>query len=55
LIDILDAPFPFIIGILIEPSLNLEYLDIENEVIRINLDEGQVITPLEILMQSSMP
>jgi hypothetical protein len=36
MIDILDAPFPYIIGI--EPSLNLEYLDIENEVIRINLD-----------------
>lgn len=47
MIDILDAPFPFIIGI--EPIHDSEYLDIENDVIRINLDLGQVTTPEEIL------
>lgn len=48
MIDILDAPFPYLIGV--EPNCNLEMVDIQNEVIRVELDYGQVITPVDVLM-----
>jgi hypothetical protein len=47
MIDILDAPFPFIIGI--DSMHDSSYLDFE-DVIRIDLDVGQVTTPEEILL-----
>jgi hypothetical protein len=47
MIDILDAPFPYFIGI--EPNVGLEMFDLEKEVIVIELDHGQVITPLDML------
>ena len=52
MIDILDAPFPFIIGV--DACHDSSYLDFE-DVIRIDLDVGQVTTPEEILLQSQMP
>jgi len=38
MIDILDAPFPFLIGI--ENTSCLEMFDLENDVIRVELDYG---------------
>jgi len=53
MIEILDAPFPFLIGM--EPTEAIQDFDIENEVIRVELDFGQVITPNDVLLQSQMP
>lgn len=50
MIDILDAPFPYLIGI--EPNSGLEMFDLESEVIIIELDIGRVLTPNDALMQS---
>jgi len=38
MIDILDAPFPFLIGM--EPNSGMEMFDLEHEVIRVELDYG---------------
>jgi hypothetical protein len=53
MIDILDAPFPYLIGM--EPYPDLEMFDLENEVIIVELDYGVVKTPNDALMQSQMP
>jgi hypothetical protein len=45
--DILDAPFPYIIGV--EPHTILEQYDLESEVIKVDLDEGIVIVPQDSL------
>ena len=52
-IEMLDAPFPYFVGI--EPNPYLDELDIENEVVRVDLDQGIVFTPEEMLLQSSLP
>lgn len=46
--DILEAPFPYLIGI--EPTNKLDYMDIESEVLIVKLDTGEVTAP-EDLMQ----
>ena len=43
MIDALDAPFPFFIGI--EPTHLLEEMDIENDVVMVDLDNGKVNVP----------
>ena len=43
MIETLDAPFPFLIGI--EPTPLLDELDIEGDVIRVFLDDGVVMVP----------
>ena len=53
MIDILDAPFPYFVGV--EPNPNLENYDLETEVIRVDLDEGIIALPTDMLMQSQMP
>jgi hypothetical protein len=53
MIGILDAPFPYLIGI--EPNPGLEDYDLENEVIQVHLDHGRVDTPIDELQQSQMP
>jgi hypothetical protein len=48
--DILDAPMPYIIGV--EPNPNLEHIDLDTDVIRIDLDNGDLIQPEDMLMGS---
>lgn len=43
MIETLDAPFPYFIGI--EPTPLLEELDIEGDVIRVELDTGIIMVP----------
>ena len=43
MVETLDAPFPFLIGI--EPTPLLDELDIEGDVIRVELDTGVVMLP----------
>ena len=47
MIETLDAPFPFLIGI--EPTPLLDELDIEGDVIRVELDTGVVMLPADEL------
>jgi len=53
MIDIIDAPFPYIIGL--DPQAPIEDYDIQQEVTLVHLDFGQVTTPTDTLMQSNMP
>lgn len=53
MIETLDAPFPFLIGI--EPTPRLEELDIEGDVIRVYLDTGVVMVPNDHLTGSHFP
>jgi hypothetical protein len=53
MIEILEAPFPYFVGV--QPNPSLETLEIENEVIRVDLDQGQIYIPDEQLQQSLMP
>lgn len=48
MIDILDAPFPYLIGV--EPNERLQEFDLENEVVRVELDYGQVLSPVDELL-----
>lgn len=43
MIETLDAPFPYFIGI--EPTPLLDELDIEGDVIRVELDTGIIMVP----------
>lgn len=52
MIETLDAPFPYLIGV--EPTPILEELDID-DVIRVDLDKGLVFTPQDLMMSSQMP
>jgi hypothetical protein len=45
MIDYLDAPFPYLIGL--EPNPKLEWLELEGDVVRVELDTGTVILPDE--------
>lgn len=51
--DVLEAPFPYLIGI--EPTPKLEQLDIESEVLVVDLDKSSVTCPEDDLQQSNMP
>ena len=46
--DVLEAPFPYLIGI--ENSPKLEYLDIESEVMCVYLDTSEVRLPVDMLL-----
>ena len=52
MIDMLDAPFPYLVGV--EPNPDLECLDIE-DVVKVELDCAKIYLPDEMMMQSSMP
>ena len=52
MIETLDAPFPYLIGV--EPTPLLDELDID-DVIIVDLDKGLVTTPEDILTSSQMP
>ena len=39
----LESPFPFFVGV--EPHPKLEYLSIHEDVIRVDLDVGEIIVP----------
>lgn len=51
--DVLEAPFPYLIGI--EPTPQLELLDIESEVLCVYLDKSEITLPVDMLQQSQMP
>ena len=53
MIETLDAPFPFLIGI--EPTPLLDELDIEGDVIRVFLDDGVVMVPNDQLTGTHQP
>ena len=53
MIETLDAPFPFLIGI--EPTPLLEDMDIEGDVIRVELDTGIIMVPSEHFNGSHIP
>lgn len=53
MIDILEAPFPYLIGI--EQTPKLEMLDIESEVMCVYLDTSEIRLPVDMLLQSQMP
>jgi hypothetical protein len=53
MIETLDAPFPYLIGI--ESTPLIDELDIEGDVIRVELDTGIVMVPNDQLMGSHMP
>ena len=48
--DILEAPFPYLIGI--EHTPKLEMYDIESEVMSVYLDTSEVRLPVDMLLQS---
>lgn len=51
--DILEAPFPYLIGI--EPNQKMEWLDLDGDVLKVELDTSQIKLPVDILMQSQIP
>ena len=53
MIETLDAPFPYFIGI--EPTPLLDELDIEGDVIRVELDTGIIMVPNDQLTGSHIP
>lgn len=53
MIDILDAPFPYVIGM--EPSPELDMLGVDNDVIRVDLDFDTITTPESVLIMSQIP
>ena len=53
MLAMLEAPFPYFVGVELNP--NLEMLDIENEVIRVELDTGTITTPDGMLLQTHVP
>lgn len=54
MIDILDAPFPYVIGVK-QTGTELDNYDIDSEVIKVDLDCSHVFIPSDDLMQSNMP
>jgi hypothetical protein len=48
MIDILDAPFPYFVGL--EPNPNMDNYDLEQDVVRVDLDEGIIALPTDMLM-----
>jgi hypothetical protein len=48
MIDIIDAPFPFIIGI--EQNVELTNFDIDTEIIKVDLDISLVTIPIDDLL-----
>jgi hypothetical protein len=52
MIETLDAPFPYLIGM--EPTLMLEELDI-SDVVRVDLDNNLMYVPDNEMMGSQMP
>ena len=53
MIDILDAPFPYFVGL--EPNPNMDNYDLEQEVVRVDIDEGILALPTDMMMQSALP
>jgi hypothetical protein len=46
MIDVLEAPFPYLIGTL--PNPGLEYLELENDVLKVFLDTCNVVVPQDV-------
>lgn len=47
MIDVLEAPFPYLIGI--EPNAYIEELDLDNEVLKVYLDNNIIDHPKDYL------
>jgi hypothetical protein len=50
MIDVLEAPFPYLIGTL--PNPGLEYLELENDVLKVFLDNCNIVVPQDEYIQS---
>lgn len=46
MIDVLEAPFPYLIGTL--PNPGLEYLELENDVLKVFLDDCNIVVPQDV-------
>jgi hypothetical protein len=47
MIDVLDAPFPFLFGIqsqILQNALNLQHIMISNEITQVDLDQSKIFT-----------